>query len=107
MTRQLQPSRFRPLPTKSIRPEGWLRNQLRIQADGLSGHLYEFWPDIKDSAWFGGSAEGWERAPYWLDGVIPLTFLLDDEALKARVEKYVDYIITHQHEDGWLGPRPE
>ncbi len=77
---------------------------MRIQADGLSGHLDEFWPDIKDSRWFGGEAEGWERAPYWLDGVIPLAFLLDDAALKAKVTRYCDYIITHQAEDGWLGP---
>ena len=39
-----------------ITGEGWLKNQLRIQADGLSGHLDEFWPDIKDSGWFGGGA---------------------------------------------------
>ena len=69
-------------------PQGWLARQLRIQADGLSGHLDEFWPDIKDSRWFGGEAEGWERAPYWLDGVIPLAFLLDDAALKAKVTRY-------------------
>jgi hypothetical protein len=88
----------------SIRPQGWLARQLRIQADGLSGHLDEFWPDIKESRWFGGETEGWERAPYWLDGVIPLAFLLDDPALKAKVNRYVDYILEHQQEDGWLGP---
>jgi len=96
---------FQPLPLAGIRPTGWLLNQLRIQADGLSGHLDEFWPDIKDSRWFGGDTEGWERAPYWLDGVIPLAFLLDDATLEGKVTRYVDYMITHQHEDGWLGPR--
>ena len=100
----LQEPRFRPLPLGSIRPQGWLARQLRIQADGLSGHLDEFWPDIKDSCWFGGEAEGWERAPYWLDGVIPLAYILDDAALKAKVTRYCDYIISHQAEDGWLGP---
>ncbi|MFB3906574.1 MAG: beta-L-arabinofuranosidase domain-containing protein [Acidobacteriota bacterium] len=100
----LQPLKFRPLPLGSIKPAGWLKNQLRIQADGLSGHLDEFWPDIKDSGWIGGKAEGWERAPYWLDGVIPLAYLLDDPGLKAKVLRYVDYALTHQAEDGWLGP---
>ncbi len=90
---------------RSIQPRGWLLNQLRLQADSLSGHLDEFWPDIKDSRWFGGEQEGWERAPYWLDGVIPLAWLLDDEALKAKVTHYVGYILDHQDEDGWLGPR--
>jgi hypothetical protein len=87
-----------------IRPQGWLARQLRIQADGLSGHLDEFWPDIKESRWFGGETEGWERAPYWLDGMIPLAFLLDNPALKAKANRYVDYILEHQQEDGWLGP---
>src|SRR5574341_41120 len=70
---------FRPLPLGTIRPRGWLQRQLRIRADGLSGHLDEFWPDVGQSQWFGGNAEGWERAPYWLDGVIPLAWLLDDQ----------------------------
>jgi len=95
---------FEPLPLGSIKPTGWLKDQLRIQADGLSGHLDEFWPDIKDSAWFGGKAEGWERVPYWLDGLVPLAYVLDDPALKAKVKKSVDHILDHQHADGWLGP---
>ena len=102
----IKPS-FEPLPLTSITPEGWLANQLRIQIDGLSGHLDEFWPDIKDSAWIGGKAEGWERMPYWLDGGIPLAWLAGDQSLQGRIAKYLDYIIDHQHEDGWLGPRPE
>ncbi|MBN1640336.1 MAG: glycoside hydrolase family 127 protein [Anaerolineae bacterium] len=96
---------FRPLPLRAVRPEGWLRSQLRIQADGISGHLDEFWPDVRDSQWFGGDAEAWERAPYWLDGIIPLAFLLDDPALQTKVARYVGYILEHQKEDGWLGPR--
>jgi uncharacterized protein len=93
-----------PLPLGSIKPAGWLKDQLRIQADGLSGHLDEFWPDIKDSAWFGGKAEGWERVPYWLDGLVPLAYLLDDATLKAKVKRAIDSILDHQQPDGWLGP---
>lgn len=103
--KSLQKCRFSPLPLGRIRPEGWLKQQLRIQADGLSGHLDEFWPDIKDSRWFGGTAEGWERGPYWLDGAVPLAFLLNDARLKEKVVRYVGHIIEHQSEDGWLGPR--
>jgi len=102
----LQPVAMQPLPLGAIRPSGWLENQLRIQADGLSGHLDEFWPDIKDSKWFGGDAEGWERAPYWLDGVIPLAFLLGDPVLTEKVTRYVEMILDRQHKDGWLGPKP-
>lgn len=99
-----QPLALEPLPLGEIKPAGWLKTQLEIQADGLSGHLDEFWPDIKESAWIGGGAEGWERVPYWLDGVVPLAYLNDDPKLKAKVKRYVDYILDHQQPDGWLGP---
>jgi hypothetical protein len=101
---KLNDPHFTPLPLGSIRPLGWLQHQLRIQADGISGHLDEFWPNVKDSAWFGGSADSWELAPYWLDGVIPLAWLLDDSQLKDKVRRYVGYILDHQDEEGWLGP---
>jgi len=97
---------FRPLPLGSVRPEGWLQRQLRLQADGLSGHLDEFWPDVGQSQWFGGKAEGWERAPYWLDGVVPLAWVLDDKALQAKVKRYVDQIVAGQRPDGWYAPYP-
>ena len=98
---------FRPLPLGAIRPAGWLQRQLRLQADGLTGHLDEFWPDVARSRWFGGDAEGWERAPYWLDGAIPLAFLLDEPKLKSRLARYVDHIVASQRPDGWYAPYPE
>ena len=103
----LAPAVFFPLPLGSIRPLGWLRRQLQVQADGLTGHLDEFWPDVGRSKWFGGDAEGWERAPYWLDGAIPLAWMLPDKSLQGRISKYIDYIITHQRPDGWYSPYPE
>lgn len=102
---KLLPPKFTPLPLGSVRPLGWLERQLRLQADSLSGHLDEFWPDVQRSQWFGGDREAWERAPYWLDGLIPLAYVLDDPVLKSKAVRYMDYILEHQHADGWLGPR--
>jgi hypothetical protein len=101
----LEPLAMEPLPLGAIRPKGWLLDQLKLQASGLSGHLDEFWPDVARSGWFGGDAEGWERAPYWLDGAIPLAYLTEDPRLIAKVKKHVDYILAHQQADGWLGPQ--
>src|SRR3954453_14832826 len=97
----LAPLVYKPLPLGSIRPAGWLREQLLVQAAGLSGHLDEFWADVEDSAWIGGRQEGWGRGPYWLDGVVPLGILLGDPKLKAKAAHWVDYILTHQSADGW------
>ncbi|NJD18336.1 MAG: hypothetical protein FIA95_03510, partial [Gemmatimonadetes bacterium] len=63
-----------------------------------------FWPDVARSGWFGGDAEGWERAPYWLDGVVPLAWILDDAGLKGRIQGYVDHIVSHQRADGTYHP---
>lgn len=90
--------------SKELKPEGWLRRQLRIQADGLSGNLHKIWPDIRDSGWIGGNREGWERVPYWLDGFIPLAYLLEDEELIDTAKKYIDAIISAQDKDGWICP---
>lgn len=100
----LRPLALHPLPVGAITPSGWLTTQLRAQADGLTGHLDEFWPSVKDSAWIGGSGDGWERGPYWLDGLIPLAFQLQDAALIAKARHWIDYILSHQQADGWLGP---
>lgn len=97
---------FTPLPLGAVKPAGWLARQLRVQADGLTGHLDLFWPDVAQSQWFGGTAEGWERAPYWLDGAIPLAWLLDDAPMKARITRYVNHIVAHQRADGWFAPYP-
>jgi hypothetical protein len=96
---------YRLLPPGHIRPSGWLRQQLRIQADGLIGHLDECWPDVAQSGWIGGAAESWERGPYWLDGIVPLAYLLDDARLKARVVHWIEAILSTQRADGWLGPQ--
>lgn len=101
----LQPTSLYFLPLTSIRPKGWLERQLRIQADGLSGHLDEIWSDVgPNSAWLGGTGEAWERGPYFLDGLVPLAYLLNDAKLTAKAEKWVDWTLTHQGADGSIGP---
>ncbi|MGI6566823.1 MAG: hypothetical protein GX341_00900 [Firmicutes bacterium] len=103
--KRLKPRAFTMLPLGTVKPRGWLKQQLQIQADGLSGHIDEFWEDLgPDNQWFGGSREGWERGPYYADGLVPLAYLLDDEKLKAKAQKWVEAFIDRQREDGWIGP---
>lgn len=90
--------------TNEIKPTGWLKKQLEIQANGLCGNLDKVWPDVRDSAWIGRDREGWERVPYWLDGFIPLAYLLGNEDMISRAKKYIDAIISAQKDDGWICP---
>lgn len=90
--------------TNELEPSGWLLDQLKLQRDGLNGNLDKVWPDVRDSKWIGGECEGWERVPYWLDGFIPLAYLLDDEDMKARAKHYVDKMLEFQQDDGWICP---
>jgi hypothetical protein len=97
---------FTRLPLGSIRPTGWLRDQLRTQAAGLSGHLGEVWPDVgPNSGWLGGQGESWERGPYYLDGLLPLAYLLDDARLKSIAQRFVDWILSNPRPNGMLGPK--
>jgi hypothetical protein len=103
--RPLAGNAFYPLPLGAVKPRGWLRAQLQIQADGLGGHLDEFWPDLGDnSGWLGGAGESWERGPYFLDGLVPLAYLLDDARLIAKAKRWVEWTVTHQRADGAIGP---
>ncbi len=100
----LKPLAYTYYTAPALQPKGWLLTQLRLQAEGLAGQLDKVWPDVRDSAWIGGTCEGWERVPYWLDGFIPLAYLLRDEDMITRAKRYIDEIIARQEEDGWLCP---
>jgi uncharacterized protein len=102
----LAPGAFYSLPAGSIHARGWLQRQLRIQANGLGGHLDETWADVGlNSGWLGGNGESWERGPYFMDGLVPLAWLLNDDALKLKAQKFIDWTLEHQAESGMIGPR--
>jgi uncharacterized protein len=92
------------LPLGSVKPYGWLKSQLEDQASGLTGNIDDFWPDLVNSSWHGGEGEAWERGPYFLDGMVPLAYLLDDERLKSKVKLWIEPILSSSRDSGWYGP---
>jgi len=93
------------LPLGSIKPKGWLLHQLRVMAKGSTGHLDERYDRLKtNNAWLGGDGDGGEETPYWLDGVVPLAYCLDDKILLQKVLKYIKWTIEHQRASGYFGP---
>jgi len=94
------------LPLGAIRPKGWLKIQLEIMAKGMTGHLDELYPEVcgERNAWLGGDGDCWERGPYWIDGLYPLSVLLDDPALKAKAKPWIEWTLNNQRPNGQIGP---
>ena len=92
------------LPLGNVKPSGWLKSQLKIQSEGLTGNLDDFWPDLVNSSWRGRNGEAWERGPYYLDGLVPLAYLLNDERLISKVKNWIEPIIASSSDTGWYGP---
>ncbi len=95
------------LPIGSIHAEGWLKVQLEKMAQGMAGKLGKLYPDVgPDNAWRGGNGDSWERGPYYLDGLVPLAYILHDDSLIQMTQKWINVILNSQESDGYFGPRP-
>src|SRR5205807_1159009 len=80
----LAPSPLVKLPIGTIKPRGWLRKQLELQAEGFHGRLDELSKFLKkeNNAWLskkGGGQSGWEELPYWLNGFGDAGYVLGDQ----------------------------
>ena len=96
------------LPLGAIKAAGMLLKMLELQRDGLTGHLDSIYEVVcgDNNGWLGGTGDGWERGPYWVDGLVPLAYILDDTKLKAKAQKWIEWSINNQREDGYFGPQP-
>ncbi len=108
-TKPLTPSPLVKLPIGSIKPEGWLRRQLELQADGFSGHLTEISKFLKkdDNAWLAANGEGhspWEEMPYWLKGFGDTGYVLGDQRIIDEARVWIEGILSSRQSDGWFGP---
>jgi uncharacterized protein len=102
-TPMIQP--YQEVALSAVKPRGWLQQQLDIMRRGTTGHLDEVHAKIaRDNGWLGGQGDGWEETPYWLDGAVPLAYLLDDPALKTKVLKYINWTLDNQRPSGYFGP---
>ncbi len=107
--RPLQRESFIKLPIGAIRPEGWLRKELELQAAGFHGHLEEIsqYLQKENNAWLdpqGLGEHGWEEMPYWLKGYSNCAYVLGDEKMIREAESWLLPVIRYQRPDGWIGP---
>lgn len=94
------------LPLGAIKPQGWLREMLVRQKTGATGNLDKLYPLVMNerNGWLGGDGDQWERGPYWIDGLLPLAYILDDKELIAKTKPWVEWAINSQQPDGYFGP---
>ena len=94
------------LPLGAIKAEGWLKLQLESQKNGLTGNLASAYEQVmgKRNGWLGGDGDVWERGPYWIDGLLPLAYILNDKALIEKTKPWVEWALLSQKPDGYFGP---
>jgi hypothetical protein len=93
------------LPLGSIQADGWLKHQLDLMVDGMTGRLMEvshFLDD--DNGWFGTDKDGWEEQPYWFRGFYAMARQTGDERCLKVCEEWIEKVIATADEDGYYGP---
>ncbi|MBL4676068.1 MAG: glycoside hydrolase family 127 protein [Mucilaginibacter sp.] len=102
----LRKNPYQELPLGAIKASGWLKEMLVRQKTGSTGQLDQLYPEVMGSrnGWLGGDGDQWERGPYWLDGLLPLAYLLDDKALIAKTKPWIEWTLQSQQSDGYFGP---
>lgn len=120
---------FNPFPFGSIKPTGWLKEQMQKDIDGFVGNLDQIVPELINDPIYStgrlqkhskakdlgnkkeGDAEGDEQYMWWnsetqsnwWDGYLRNVFLLEDKNGIEKAKKYVENILKTQDEDGYIG----
>ena len=96
-----------------ITPEGWVREMLERQRDGLTGHPEAMSYPFDSCCWAGDlqmsknphywGSDWWrfEQSAYYVDGFSKLGYILRDPELMAKGKANVDYVLDHP-----LPPQP-
>ena len=94
------------LPLGSVKAEGWLLDQLQRMSKGMTGELDVLYPEVmsEKNGWLGGTGHAWERGPYWIDGLVPLAYTLNDQHLKDKAQKWIEWALASQQDNGFFGP---
>ncbi len=97
-----------------ITPEGWTKEFLLRQVDGLTGHPGAMSYPYNSCLWNGEirrntdtyGSEWWryEQTAYYTDGLLKTGYLLDNEDFIRTAEDGINYTLAHTADDGRIGP---
>jgi uncharacterized protein len=108
--------RYSILEAGEIKPTGWIKAQLhRDLTKGYIGHFDKVHHTVTHDVfinqnrrsnkrysiikeWWSGEHEG-----YWKDAVVRMAFLTDEVQYKKRAEQWMDALLNHIGEDGYIG----
>jgi DUF1680 family protein len=120
---------YQTLPFGSIKPIGWIKEQMQKDVAGFVGNLDKLVPDLINDPIYSterihknskvkdlgnkkeGDAEGSEQYKWWnsetqsnwWDGYIRNVILLNDKEGIKKVEQYIQKVLKTQDEDGYIG----
>lgn len=126
---QKMPEKLTFLPFGSIKPAGWLKEQMQKDLDGFVGNLDQIVPELINDPIYStgrlqkhskakdlgnikeGNVEGDEQYKWWnsetqsnwWDGYLRNVFLLGDKNGLGKVKKYVESVLNTQDDDGYIG----
>ena len=93
-------------------PNGWLKDFLENQRDGMTGHpesmSYPYdsnlWDGeiVRNTTSYGSDWWRYEQTAYYTDGLLRLSYLLDDAELAAAAEAGIKYTLQNPDSTGRL-----
>ena len=102
------------VPLGECQPEGWLKTQLSLTAEGYFSHMTDISRFLTDrNGWLCPEMEntmndyqqvGWEEQAYWLRGAYKLALLTGNERLVRDSNRYIEALFAFANEDGYFGP---
>ena len=105
---KLFPLAMKKLPLGEVTvPGGWLRSQLDLMCEGITGRLPDFGPFFKpdrNGYLYPETDYGWEEIPYWIRGFYPMAVLTNHKEHLATAQTYFEALFASRQEDGWFGP---
>jgi len=101
---------FREISPADVQPDGWLKEFLHRQLDGLSGHSDVQGYPFTINFWKGEDTPGnptwwpWEQTGYLADGLERLGLVTGNKELQKSFQERVEWVMAHPNTDGLLGP---